>query len=405
MPACSRSRPCRPRHVPSERAKGFSMMSRARSDAWAAGLLIVERWRGTVESLPISRRDGAVGGGHQCRPSRSSGPERAGMRRGRPGAGAAGAPPGPGSAAVQPGEHPSLVDVHRAPSMPGLEEHGRCEVLRQRPVGRATKAEVVDGLAVAAEQDDEGVRIPLRGRVPRARRLPLPSPDPMPAGDSGVPAAAKDGTIPPVGLGGLDAGRGGFVLPFGRVPAGVAQSAEHGHGKSGVAGSIPASSSRWPRRRVGGVRLRSLHWSAGGGVAQRQSKRLIIAVSVVRFHPPLRIRLLGPRPMDGRDGPARRQDGDGEVREPPEDHDGLHRVQAPELHHGEEPPERSRADRASQVLPVVPRTHRPPRDPLTLEPEGPLTRRPPSLRADRNPLRWAQGPTHGAVRMLGVPAR
>jgi hypothetical protein len=31
-----------------------------------------------------------------------------------------------------------------------------------------------------------------------------------------------------------------------------------------------------------------------GGVAQRQSKRLIIAVSVVRFHPPLPIFQSGP---------------------------------------------------------------------------------------------------------------
>src|SRR5437867_10639388 len=51
--------------------------------------------------------------------------------------------------------------------------------------------------------------------------------------------------------------------------AGVAQTAEHGHGKAGVRGSIPRASSR-------------------GGVAQGQSKRLIIAVSAVRIRPPLR---------------------------------------------------------------------------------------------------------------------
>src|SRR5438874_6001407 len=67
-------------------------------------------------------------------------------------------------------------------------------------------------------------------------------------------------------------------------PAGVAQSAEHGHGKSGVGGSIPASSS--PRRRLAG--LPAVGTLGGpGGVAQRQSKRLIIAESVVRVHPPL----------------------------------------------------------------------------------------------------------------------
>jgi hypothetical protein len=59
-------------------------------------------------------------------------------------------------------------------------------------------------------------------------------------------------------------------------PAPLAQSAEHSHGKAGVGGSIPpggSKSRRWPAYR--------------GGVAQGQSKRLIIAVSVVRVHPPL----------------------------------------------------------------------------------------------------------------------
>jgi hypothetical protein len=41
-------------------------------------------------------------------------------------------------------------------------------------------------------------------------------------------------------------------------PAGVAQSAEHGHGKSGVAGSIPASSSQGT---VVGSPSPSLHWA------------------------------------------------------------------------------------------------------------------------------------------------
>jgi hypothetical protein len=59
-------------------------------------------------------------------------------------------------------------------------------------------------------------------------------------------------------------------------PAPLAQSAEHSHGKAGVGGSIPPGGSR--------SRLRS---ACRGGVAQGQSKRLIIAVSVVRVHPPL----------------------------------------------------------------------------------------------------------------------
>ena len=59
-------------------------------------------------------------------------------------------------------------------------------------------------------------------------------------------------------------------------PAPLAQSAEHSHGKAGVGGSIPPGGSR--SRRLPACR---------GGVAQGQSKRLIIAVSVVRVHPPL----------------------------------------------------------------------------------------------------------------------
>src|SRR5438309_2997865 len=64
--------------------------------------------------------------------------------------------------------------------------------------------------------------------------------------------------------------------------AGVAQSAEHRHGKAGVVGSIPTSSSA-----ATGAMPGPLHFLGHGGVAQWQSKRLIIAVSAVRIRPPL----------------------------------------------------------------------------------------------------------------------
>ena len=73
-------------------------------------------------------------------------------------------------------------------------------------------------------------------------------------------------------------------------PAPLAQSAEHSHGKAGVGGSIPPGGSK------------SRRWSAcRGGVAQGQSKRLIIAVSVVRVHPPLPDEVCGAlrRPSSG----------------------------------------------------------------------------------------------------------
>src|SRR5438067_10223083 len=103
----------------------------------------------------------------------------------------------------------------------------------------------------------------------------------------------------------------------------------------------------------------SVHWQAHGGVAQRQSKRLIIAVSVVRIHPPL-------PPLDPKD------ERDGEVGEPAQDHHGLHRVPAAELHHGQEPAERPRPHRAPEVLPVVPRPHAASGDPVGAGPHAPL---------------------------------
>src|SRR3954449_2855778 len=48
-----------------------------------------------------------------------------------------------------------------------------------------------------------------------------------------------------------------------------------------------------------------------------------------------------------------------------EDHAGLHGLQAPQLHHQEEPAQRPRPARAQEVLPELPHAHRAPRDSLT----------------------------------------
>src|SRR3954454_5537630 len=55
-----------------------------------------------------------------------------------------------------------------------------------------------------------------------------------------------------------------------------------------------------------------------------------------------------------------------------EDHAGLHGLQAPELHHQEEPAQRPRPARAQEVLPELPDAHRAPRDSLTLVADVPL---------------------------------
>src|SRR3954452_23659500 len=60
-------------------------------------------------------------------------------------------------------------------------------------------------------------------------------------------------------------------------------------------------------------------------------------------------------------------------RRTPEDHAGLHGLQAPELHHQEEPAQRPRPARAEEVLPELPDAHRAPRDSLPLVAAGSLT--------------------------------
>src|SRR4051794_23287538 len=47
-----------------------------------------------------------------------------------------------------------------------------------------------------------------------------------------------------------------------------------------------------------------------------------------------------------------------------EDHHGVRGLQTPELHHEEEPAQRSRPHRAEEVLPELRQAHGPPRDPL-----------------------------------------
>ncbi len=108
----------------------------------------------------------------------------------------------------------------------------------------------------------------------------------------------------------------------------------------------------------------------------RQSKRLIIAVSPVQIRPPLQA---GSRPAEGdvwslhmsiRSGSflsdlQEEAQHRGRHRCPSEDHNGVSGVQAPQLHHTQEPPQRPRSSRAAQVLPELQAAHRPPRDSLT----------------------------------------
>ena len=99
-----------------------------------------------------------------------------------------------------------------------------------------------------------------------------------------------------------------------------------------------------------------------GGVAQRQSKRLIIAVSRVRIPPPLRV-----RPRD--DAAPRSQRSRGTGRSWPkatstDDHPRVHRVQATELRDREESVERSGSDRAQEVLSLGAASYPAPRDSL-----------------------------------------
>src|SRR4249920_256640 len=103
----------------------------------------------------------------------------------------------------------------------------------------------------------------------------------------------------------------------------------------------------------------------GGGVAQRQSKRLIIAVSRVRFPPPLRVS--PPKAQwnaAGRQSDTKRVGGprDGQGRQQTDDHPRVHRVQAAELRHREEPSQRPGPDRAAEVLPLGAEAYAPPRD-------------------------------------------
>jgi hypothetical protein len=121
-----------------------------------------------------------------------------------------------------------------------------------------------------------------------------------------------------------------------------------------------------------------------GGVAQwrcssvRQSKRLIIAVSPVQIRPPLRDRTgrqpspcldraitLGYPTTFAHQPPSKEATRSGSHRCPTEDHDGLQRVQAPQLHHPQEPAQRPRSHGTEEVLPELPHPHCASRDALT----------------------------------------
>src|SRR4029079_15442190 len=69
-----------------------------------------------------------------------------------------------------------------------------------------------------------------------------------------------------------------------------------------------------------------------------------------------------------------------EHRHPPQDHDGVHRVQGAQLHHPEEPAQRPGPDGAQEVLPALPQAPAAPRDALTFAPPASATLRRPLRR-------------------------
>ena len=109
-----------------------------------------------------------------------------------------------------------------------------------------------------------------------------------------------------------------------------------------------------------------------------ESARLIIERSTVRICPSLRtpdpcrrpvkgpLRRIPMRPPTG--GREKRERGRHGVRQASAGHPGVPGVQAPELHHHQVQGEQPRADRAQEVLPLVPVPRGPQGDPLTADP-------------------------------------
>ena len=105
-----------------------------------------------------------------------------------------------------------------------------------------------------------------------------------------------------------------------------------------------------------------------------QSKRLIIAVSPVQIRPPLPAGSLAGSRRAGCPSWYDRAPGKTEARErecsgrhgcAPEDHTGVPAVQAPQLHHAQEPAQRPRPDGAEEVLSQLRPAHGASRDALT----------------------------------------
>jgi hypothetical protein len=111
----------------------------------------------------------------------------------------------------------------------------------------------------------------------------------------------------------------------------------------------------------------------------RQSKRLIIAVSPVQVRPPLlphrssSLRAIW-RGMCVQLSLSRKALPSGCHRRTAKDHVGLPGVQAPQLHHAEEPAQRPGPHGAEEVLPQLPQAPGSPRDPLARTGVRPLQR-------------------------------
>src|SRR6266511_2990044 len=172
---------------------------------------------------------------------------------------------GPGLLIEQEGHAAVLREggtAHQAPG-PSLRGPGHLEVLElDRPTGRP-------------DPDQDGVR-----------RIPVHRPLATRAGRQGQDDQTHRHDPPHPAMVPRRLRKGLLSSPL--HVAGVAQSAEHLHGKDGVRGAIPRPGSASAHVSVAGAPAVGRLFDRQGGVAQWQSKRLIIAVSRVRIPPPLR---------------------------------------------------------------------------------------------------------------------
>ncbi len=172
----------------------------------------------------------------------------------------------------------------------------------------------------------------------------------------GVSTVASDRSRTPRMLAGIERGRQREHRKAGISSEGVGGNIERalreyraGAPVGGMLTCWPLPCRRWPGAQAAAPRRRSS--------SVRQSKRLIIAVSPVQVRPPLRVRRFpagfrrtaGPTIQPSRRAPHR-----GCHRRQAEDHFGLPGMQAPQLHHPQEPAQRPGPDGDQEVLPELP---------------------------------------------------